>query len=73
MLIHIIFLNFDNFSAIFTHFISTQMLCAHSTHVRFYTFTRVLTVHQKNLNQIFIINGALSDRYECCSKRYVLI
>ena len=39
----------------------------------FYTFTRVLTVHQQNLNQIFIINGALSDRYECCSKRYICL
>ena len=41
--------------------------------VRFYTFTRVLTVHQQNLNQIFNINGTLSDRYECCSKRYICL
>ena len=34
-------------------------------------FTNVLTVHQKNLNQIFIINGVLSDRYECYSKDVV--
>ena len=34
-------------------------------------FTNVLTVHQKNLNQIFIFNGVLSDRYECYSKDVV--
>ena len=34
-------------------------------------FTKFLTVHQKNLNQIFIINGVLSDRYEGYSKDVV--
>ena len=34
-------------------------------------FTNALTVHQKNLNQIFIINGVLSDRYEGYSKGVV--
>ena len=29
-----------------------------------------LTVHQKNLDQIYIISGVLSDRYECYSKEY---
>ena len=34
-------------------------------------FTKFLTVHQKNLNQKSIINGVLSDRYECYSKGVV--
>ena len=34
-------------------------------------FTKFPTVHQKNLNQISIINGVLSDRYECYSKGVV--
>ena len=38
--------------------------------VRFLHFTNFLTIHQKNLNQICIINGVLSDRYECYSKEY---
>ena len=39
-------------------------------HVRVLHFTNFLTIHQKNLNQIFIISGVLSDRYECYSKEY---
>ena len=31
-------------------------------------FTNFLTVHQKNLNQMYIINGILSDSYEGYSK-----
>ena len=31
-------------------------------------FTNVLTVHQKNWNQMYIINGVLSDWYEGYSK-----
>ena len=38
--------------------------------VRFLHFTNFLTIHQKNLNQICIISGVLSDRYECYSKEY---
>ena len=38
--------------------------------VRVLHFTNFLTIHQKNLNQIFIISGVLSDRYECYSKEY---
>ena len=42
-----------------------------STHtVRVLHFTNFLTVHQKNLDQIYIISGVLSDRYECYSKEY---
>ena len=33
-------------------------------------FTNFLTVHQKNLDQIYIISGVLSDRYERYSKEY---
>ena len=32
--------------------------------VIFLHFTKFLTVHQKNLNQIYIISGVLSDRYQ---------
>ena len=35
-------------------------------------FTNFLTVHQKNLDQMYIINGVLSDRYECYSKEYTV-
>ena len=35
-----------------------------------YTFTKFLTNHQKTWNQIYFINGVLSDRYEGYSKRY---
>ena len=38
--------------------------------VRFLHFTNFLTVHQKNLDQMYIINGVLCDRYECYSKEY---
>ena len=38
--------------------------------VRFLHFTKFLTVHQKNLDQIYIISGVLSDRYERYSKEY---
>ena len=38
--------------------------------VRVLHFTNFLTVHQKNLNQIYFISGVLSDRYECYSKEY---
>ena len=41
-----------------------------SIHVRVLHFTNFLTVHQKNLNQIYFISGVLSDRYECYSKEY---
>ena len=42
--------------------------------VRFYTSTRFLTVHQQNLNQISIINGALSDSMSVIVKgAYLLI
>ena len=33
-------------------------------------FTNFLTVHQKNLDQMYIINGVLSDKYECYSEEY---
>ena len=38
--------------------------------VIFLHFTNFFIVHQKNLDQIYIINGALSDRYERYSKEY---
>ena len=38
--------------------------------VRVLHFTNFLTVHQKNLDQIYIISGVLSDRYERYSKEY---
>ena len=38
--------------------------------VRVLHFTNFLTVHQKNLNQIYFISGVLSDRYERYSKEY---
>ena len=38
--------------------------------VRVLHFTNFLTVHQKNLDQIYIISGVLSDRYEHYSKEY---
>ena len=38
--------------------------------VRVLHFTNFLTVHQKNLDQIYIISGVLSDRYEHHSKEY---
>ena len=41
-----------------------------SPFVIFLYFTNCLTNHQKNLNQILIISGVLSDRYECYSKEY---
>ena len=37
------------------------------------TFTRVLTVHQQNLNQIFIIYGALSDSMSVVVKGVYLL
>ena len=42
----------------------------HYDPVRVLHFTNFLTVHQKNLDQIYIINGVLSDRYERYSKEY---
>ena len=36
--------------------------------VMFYTFTKFLTIHQKNLNQIYFINGVPSGKYEGYSK-----
>ena len=38
--------------------------------VRVLHFTNFLTVHQKNLDKIYIISGVLSDRYERYSKEY---
>ena len=38
--------------------------------VRILHFTNFLTVHQKNLDQIYFISGVLSDRYEYYSKEY---
>ena len=38
--------------------------------VRVLHFTNFLTVYQKNLDQIYIINGVFSDRYERYSKEY---
>ena len=38
--------------------------------VRVLHFTNFLTIHQKNLDQIYIISGVLSDRYERYSKEY---
>ena len=55
------------FSAILT---SLVRLSWWLLYVRFLDFTNFLTIHQKNLNQIFIISGVLSDRYECYSKEY---
>ena len=38
--------------------------------VMFYTFTKFLTIHQKNCNQIYYQWCSLNDRSECYSKRY---
>ena len=38
--------------------------------VRVLHFTNFLTVYQKNLDQIYIINSVFSDRYERYSKEY---
>ena len=49
--------------------LSTMILFS-TPSVRVLHFTNFLTVQQKNLDQIYIISGVLSDRYECYSKEY---
>ena len=47
-----------------------QQMFHTNKNVRFLHFTNFLTIHQKNLDQIYIISGVLSDRYEHYSKEY---
>ena len=47
-----------------------QQMFHTNKNVRFLHLTNFLTIHQKNLDQIYIISGVLSDRYERYSKEY---